>query len=253
MAAAMVRSGPAMHGTLAGWRGLTAFGCALAVAIVVAVNVSAGTPILPLIAFGVGFTAGGLLLALRPGRAGAVIALLAAAMFLAPGVPRAVEAFAWANDPLEFTVQVAGLVALFGVSLGGLVVIVRGQRTLTTRSTAPRGLILLSLGIVVAALLASFALRFTVQDAAAAPGDVVVDVRRAAFPASITASSGSFDILVANADAGAHTFTVDALGVDLVAPGRSRTKVSVTADPGQYEVYCRIPGHDFMTSTLLVQ
>ena len=253
MATGTVRLQQAERGTLAGWRGLTAFGCLLAIGIVAAVNVAAGSPVPPLIGFGVLFAVAVALLWVRAGRSGAVLALLAAGVFLAPGVPTAAEAFAWANDPLEFTVRAASLVALAVVALGGLVVVVRGRDTLTAASAAPRGLIVLSMFVILAALLSSLALRLAVQDAVALPGDVVVGVHRATFPATITADAGEFAVVVDNDDAGAHTFTVDELGVDVIAPGRARTKATITATAGEYSVRCRIPGKEAMRATLLVR
>ena len=48
---------------------------------------------------------------------------------------------------------------------------------------------------------------------------------------------------VRNRDLFWHTFTIDALGVDVTAPvGRLRS-VTFEARPGTYSYYCRIPGH----------
>ena len=70
-----------------------------------------------------------------------------------------------------------------------------------------------------------------------------------------TASDGKVTIAVRNRDLFWHTFTVDALKLDLKVPvGRLRT-ATVDARPGTYRFYCRIPGHTSlgMRGTLTVR
>jgi plastocyanin len=51
-------------------------------------------------------------------------------------------------------------------------------------------------------------------------------------------------VAVRNRDLFWHTFTIDALGVDVAVPvGRLRS-ASFEARPGTYSYYCRIPGHE---------
>ncbi|MGH2532279.1 MAG: cupredoxin domain-containing protein [Thermomicrobiales bacterium] len=53
------------------------------------------------------------------------------------------------------------------------------------------------------------------------------------------------DVTVTVTDEGAiqHTFTIDALNVNVeVQPGETKT-TTINADPGDYEFYCAVPGH----------
>ena len=62
-------------------------------------------------------------------------------------------------------------------------------------------------------------------------------------PDALGAANGKVTVAVRNRDLFWHTFTVDALGVDIKAPvGRLRS-AAFEARPGTYSFYCRIPGH----------
>ena len=62
-------------------------------------------------------------------------------------------------------------------------------------------------------------------------------------PKSFEVSSGKVTVAIRNRDLFWHTFTIDALKVDVRAPvGRLRT-ATFEAKPGTYTYYCRIPGH----------
>ena len=75
-------------------------------------------------------------------------------------------------------------------------------------------------------------------------GALEVETTNVAFvPEALRASGGEVTVAVRNRDLFWHTFTVDALGVDVRAPvGRLRT-ATFEAQPGTYSYYCRIPGH----------
>jgi len=88
------------------------------------------------------------------------------------------------------------------------------------------------------------------------PGALLVQTRNIAFvPNALTAPGGKLTVAVRNRDLFWHTFTVDALKLDLKVPvGRLRT-ATVEARPGTYRFYCRIPGHTAvgMRGTLTVR
>ena len=96
----------------------------------------------------------------------------------------------------------------------------------------------------------------TDAEAQAVPeGATVVETINVAFvPETLQAASGQVTVAVRNRDLFWHTFTIDALGVDVRAPvGRLRS-VTFEARPGTYSYYCRIPGHETlgMRGTLTV-
>jgi plastocyanin len=87
-------------------------------------------------------------------------------------------------------------------------------------------------------------------------GALEVETTNVAFvPDTLGATGGEVTVAVRNRDLFWHTFTINALGVDVRAPvGRLRT-ATFEAQPGTYSYYCRIPGHQTlgMRGTLTVR
>lgn len=93
------------------------------------------------------------------------------------------------------------------------------------------------------------------QAEAPRPGDVVVQMHSARFSAgALSAPAGEITVAIENKDLFWHTFTIDALGVDVGVPTRGERRVTFDAAPGTYEFYCAIPGHTLagMKGTLTV-
>lgn len=68
-------------------------------------------------------------------------------------------------------------------------------------------------------------------------------------PDSLAVPAGeSVPVTFTNEDEAAHTFTVEALGVDIAAGAGETSEGELTADAGEYEWFCRI--HPTMTGTL---
>ena len=73
--------------------------------------------------------------------------------------------------------------------------------------------------------------------------------------ASLISNAGQVGVRLNNKDLFWHTFTIDALGVDLKVPVNGDEAVTFTAAPGTYDFYCTIPGHAQMgmRGTLIVR
>ena len=100
---------------------------------------------------------------------------------------------------------------------------------------------------------ASIAIAVTTESDVALVGDAQVTAERVAFaPEAITLASDATGVWVDNRDGVHHTFTVEALGIDLEIPALKAKRVDVAAAAGTYEVICTVPGHDNMTATLIV-
>jgi len=54
---------------------------------------------------------------------------------------------------------------------------------------------------------------------------------------------GEHTITLDNADFVPHTFTIDALGINLTVPARGKDQLTLKLPPGTYSFYCDIPGH----------
>jgi plastocyanin len=101
--------------------------------------------------------------------------------------------------------------------------------------------------LAVVFVLSSLGLVWAMTDAApqvVPEGALVVQTTNVAFvPDALAAGGGEVTVAVRNRDLFWHTFTIDALGVDIRAPvGRVRS-ATFEARPGTYSYYCRIPSH----------
>jgi plastocyanin len=75
-------------------------------------------------------------------------------------------------------------------------------------------------------------------------GAIEVRTTNVAFvPDTLRAGGGQVTVAVRNRDLFWHTFSIDALGVDIRAPVGGVRSASFEAEPGTYDFYCRIPGH----------
>jgi len=78
----------------------------------------------------------------------------------------------------------------------------------------------------------------------ARPGDLVVRMKTASYsPRVLRARSAEASVFVGDDDLFWHTFTIDALHVDVRVPVGGGRRVQIRARPGRYEYYCRVPGH----------
>jgi plastocyanin len=157
--------------------------------------------------------------------------------------------FPAANGNAMYRVGLAELVApasLVAFSLAGFIGAVAGLVHLRDPAAgrgaaAPTGI------IAVVFVFASLGLVWAMTDAESQvvpEGALEVQTTNVAYvPDTLRAAGGEVTVAVRNRDLFWHTFTIDALGVDVTAPvGRLRT-VTFEARPGTYSYYCRIPGH----------
>jgi plastocyanin len=90
----------------------------------------------------------------------------------------------------------------------------------------------------------------TSDDAVAS--DVAVPIADIAFPDTITAGS-SDTLYVDNRDPVRHDLTVVGTDVAVDLPPGAARRLAVDLPVGTYDVICTVPGHEAMTSTLVVR
>jgi plastocyanin len=105
-----------------------------------------------------------------------------------------------------------------------------------------------AVGLVVSIIAAS-----GLEDDQPGAGDIHVAAHNVAFsPRSISATGDSVAVFVQNQDPGRHTFTIEALDVDVELPANTSRRIELTAPPGTYTIMCAVPGLESMTATLVV-
>jgi plastocyanin len=112
-----------------------------------------------------------------------------------------------------------------------------------------------ALAIALAVLVAGLGAAARGGEAGPRPGDVVLEMRNAAFAVTrLAVPGGRTRIWVTNHDLFWHTFTVGQLGIDVRVPVHGRRAVVLESDGGRYEFVCAIPGHKQagMRGTLVV-
>jgi plastocyanin len=201
------------------------------------------------------------LLRLRGGPAGALILLVLSVDVAVFMLPAAVSNATHREDVLDFLIPASLAAISLTAAVTATAAVVRRRRVDVSRRDAPPS----GTGRIVAqAALAVFALaigaglveRSQADRIVARPTDLIVDMRGTSYlQKSLEARAGRVAVFVANKDLFWHTFTIDALRVDLGVPTRGDRRITFDAPPGTYEFYCRVPGHTFagMKGTLTVR
>lgn len=171
-----------------------------------------------------------------------------------------VEGFRFPASFFDFTIS---LLSVSGnlIALGGAIVALVARRHATrgtpTRSERTVAGAFLAVLVALAALsgVLTLASRESVS-AEAKAGALPVRMKATKFDQErLEARSGQpVRILVRNGDPGAHSFTIEALGADVVvSPGSERLVEIANASPGEYAYHCRLFGHEgTMKGTLVV-
>jgi plastocyanin len=85
-------------------------------------------------------------------------------------------------------------------------------------------------------------------------GDIVLVASNVEFePTRLSAVAEDVGVFIENDDPVRHTFSIDELDVDLELPGGKSARIEFTAEPGTYEFYCAVPGHEDMKGELVVK
>ena len=143
------------------------------------------------------------------------------------------------------TVATVGLLAAIGF-------FVSGGSQIAGRRVAP-----VICAVAVAMLVAVAGVAIATASSTSLSGNaVVISATNARYSTTtLTTNQGTVTVDFSNNDLFWHTFTIDALGVDVRAPVKGHRQVTFHAAAGRYEFYCAIPGHKQigMKGTLVVQ
>jgi plastocyanin len=235
---------PRRSGT--GWRELAVFAAVATTAVIIITAVVADIYLLLISALLLGI---GAVLTRRRGRAGPILLVVVAALFLLVNGPFVVPYLTAPASWLNFILTSLAL-------LGCIVTLFAAAATMRRRddgsSAGPRtagwialALAALLIGVGVVAAIAYHA-------PAQREGDLRLSTKNLEFsPAGLEASPGQVSVFVSNQDGVLHTFTIDRLQVNLNVPASSTARITFRADPGSYHYICRV--HPDMEGTLVVR
>ena len=139
--------------------------------------------------------------------------------------------------------------------IGAILAIVSGFAAFFGWSPQPmRALALGGAAVFVVGAVVSVALFAATESDAALDSDVQVLAEKVLWdPEDIVMTAGATGVWVDNKDGIRHTFTVEELGIDLEIPALKAKRVGIDAAPGTYEIICKVPGHENMVGTLVVE
>jgi plastocyanin len=201
-------------------------------------------------------------LVLRFGRWAKIVAIVAALL----GAPLLVFTALGLTSPTSFFDFVPGVLMLPGAIIaitGSVASLVAGRRghTLTGRDDRERRAITIVVAVVGALAVVSGVLTVATRssaDTSAAASQVAM--KDFAFDQAGYDVTGGTQLAVRNDDPFRHTFTIDALGIDVKLGPGSSSLVDIPLQPGTYVVYCTIhtsdpqyPTPDDMASVLTIK
>jgi plastocyanin len=159
----------------------------------------------------------------------------------------------------DFVPALVSLIASLALIVGSVLAFLdERSEPLATESPALQTGILGVSGVLVVVGVASLILTLTgvdsVSDEERAAADTVVEMKQTEFePDVIEVSAGEIAVVVENDDPIVHTFTIDDLDVDEDLGAGDEKFIEFSAEPGDYELHCDVPGHESMDAIIRVQ
>lgn len=202
--------------------------------------------IIPPMAIGVVLTVVGIALMRVRRKAGIVVLASTAVVLLIGSVPFVVDHIGHPESGVDWMHIVIGA---FG-RLFVLGVVMKAWRSGSDAAARMTGVV--ALGVLGA--LASVALVTTAATSGdeRRDGDITVSIDSTAFPEQIVAGSGDV-LFIDNSHIFRHSFTVEGTDIDVELPALQAVRVPVDLAAGTYEVICNVPGHEEMTSVLILE
>lgn len=202
--------------------------------------------VIPPLAIGAVLTAIGIAIWQVRRRTGLAILGLSSVLLLAGSAPFAVDRLGHPESGVDWAHSV---IAMAGRLLVIALVVVAWRARSDTSARLVGAIALGLLGVM--ATVALVATAATSGDERQA-GDVELVIDATAFPDRIVVDSG--DVLYAdNTHIFRHTFTVEGTDIDVELPALQAVRIPIDLPAGTYDVVCDVPGHDSMTTVLVVE
>ena len=213
----------------------------------IAITIVAQAVIPPLIVFFVLFIVGLVLLG-RNERKGTIMLGVLALLFFAINIPFIVDALVHPEAWSEFIPNVIGVLGAV-TALSAVTALLRNKGT----EKAAGFLVRTVLVIGVVAIAGSVVMTLGLESDTAQAGDVTLVAEDVEWDPEQLEVDGGGAVFVENKDLFRHTFTVEDLDIsEDLGPGQD-VRVELSAEPGEYEFVCEVPGHEDMEGTLTVR
>lgn len=229
------------------WLGLARIAALVVTGWAIVLQILAGHLIPPVALVGAGFALMAGLLR-RPSRWTGLMVAGAATLALVGNAPVVVEQFTRPASGPEFILNTI-------VTSSGLVVILSGMAAFRAWPTRPirhakaAWMVTVTAGAVIA-----FVASAGVESVQPASGDIQVAAEGVAFDRDvISVPAGRVAFFVDNHDPFHHTFTIRGTDQQIDLPALSAQRGEFELQPGVYEVFCDILGHENMVIELLVE
>jgi hypothetical protein len=219
---------------------------AAVVAVVDLVYMALVAEVIAPMAIGVVLTVVGLALIRVRRRTGIIVFALTAIVLLVGSVPFVVDHIGHPESGIDWMHIVIGTFGRLFV-LGVAAMAWRSGSDAAARTTGVSALGVL--GSVAAVALVATA---TTSGDERRDGDITVSIDSTAFPDQIVAESGDV-LFVDNSHIFRHSFTVEGTDIDVELPALQAVRVPIDLPTGTYAVICNVPGHEEMTSVLIVE
>jgi plastocyanin len=234
---------------LARWRPVLVAAALAQILFNVAAMVVNGEVIPPVIVMSVLLAVGLFVLGTRR-RAGAATLGIVSLAHLATSMPFLAEGLVHPESFWDFSL---GWSIVLAAALG-VVAAVPVWRQHDDGSKRARAVSLGTVGLIVALGIVGGVATVAYESDTAQSGDIEIVARNVEFePANLSAESGEVAVFVDNDDSLRHTFSIDELEVNVELPGGKAARAEFNAEPGTYEFYCAVPGHENMRGELVVR
>lgn len=180
----------------------------------------------------------GVILMLRWPRAAALWLGASCLFALLPGVPFLLDALTHPESMRDFIPLSVFTTSTVVGAIAAVPSFREASRGSSSGGTA-RLIALAAGGVTVAAGVVSVVMSVGVASDTSRGGDIVMTARDLRFSEKLIESDASVAVYINNNDTTRHTFTIDALGVDLEVPPKTGQRVAFDAAPGTYTFYCR--------------
>ena len=201
----------------------------------------------PLIVFLVLFIVGLVLLS-KNERNGTIMLGILALLFLGINIPFLGEALGHPESATDFIPNVVGVLSGL-VVLASATALLRNKGSLRAAATLTRVVVII--GVV--AIAVSVVRYLGVDSDTEQEGDVHLAAENVEWDPESLEADGGGAIFVENKDLTRHTFTVEELEIEEELSAGQDVRVELSADPGEYEFKCSVPGHESMEGTLTIR